>query len=149
MNRRDLPVPVRHVVVPAGQVSEREGVVTFLSGTTRKGRWTLARHTRHAIVLGNVTLDLREAEIADGVSEIEVMAVFGNCEVIVPPGVRVECGGAGFFGNFEVKMTGAPDFPPGAPIVRIRGSAYFSNVEAMVKAVGRRELRAERKLLGE
>jgi hypothetical protein len=101
-----------------------------------------------AVVFGSVELDLREAEVADGVSEIEVLAVLGSCEVIVPPGVRVECNGSAMVGSFEVKMSGAPDFPPNAPVVRIKGSAYFSSVEAMIKPIGKRELRAERKLLG-
>ena len=138
----------RHAVVAGDRVPVREGIVAFLSSTTRHGRWTLPRYMRVAAIFGNVELDLREAEIAEGVSEIEILGVFANVEVTVPPGVRVESVGHAFLGNFELRMRGAPDFPPDAPVIRIRGSAYFATVEAAIKVIGRRELRAERKLLG-
>jgi len=137
---------VRHTVVAADRVPQREGMVVFWSGTTREGRWTLPRSMRVASVMGSATLDLREAELGEGVSEIEVMAVFGNVEIFVPIGVRVECVGQAMLGNFELRMSGVPEFPPDAPTLRVKGTAYFSNVEVMVKALSRKQLRAERKL---
>jgi hypothetical protein len=121
-------------------------MVVFLSGSKREGRWTLPRTTRVAAVLGSAELDLREAEIGEGVSEIEVLAIFGSVEVFVPVGVRVECVGQALLGSFEVRMSGVPDFPPGAPTVRIKGSAYCSSVEVVVKPIERKQLRAEEKL---
>ena len=143
----NLPVKM-HVVVPPERVPERQGIVAFLSSNGRKGRWTLPRRMRVAALMGNVELDLREAEISSGVSEIEVFALFGNCEVYVPVGVRVESVGDGFAGNFELRMEGAPDYPPDAPVVRIKGTAYFANVEAVVKGPSRRQLKAQKKLRG-
>src|SRR5262245_53054404 len=89
------PVAVSHIVVAPERVPPRQGMVAFLSSNERKGRWTLPRHLRAAAVAGSIVIDLREAEISAGVSEIEVFALFGNCEVIVPVGVRVEAHGAG------------------------------------------------------
>jgi hypothetical protein len=92
---------------------------------------------RVATVFGNVELDLREAEISEGITEIEVMAVFGNCEITIPAGVRVDCTGDGFAGNFELHMAGGGgvpfDAPADAPMIRIRGTAYFANVEAKIR----------------
>lgn len=121
-------------------------MVVFFSSTKREGRWTLPRALRVAAVMGSAELDLREAAFAEGVSEIEVMAVLGNVEIFVPVGVRVECSGEALAGNFEVRMSGAPDVAPGAPVLRIRGSAYFANVEVVVKGVDKKMLRAEEKL---
>lgn len=146
MSDRDLPIPVRHAVVPTDRVPGREGVVVFLSSTKREGRWTLPRYMRVATILGSAELDLREAEIAEGVSEIEIFATFGSVEIFVPVGVRVECVGHAFMGTFETRMSGVPDFPPGAPTVRVKGSAYASSVEVVVRPIGRKQLRAEERL---
>lgn len=146
MANSNLPIATRHAVVPADQVPEREGMVVFLSGTKREGRWTLPRYMRVAAVMGSLELDLREAEIAAGVSEIEVRAVFGSIEIFVPVGVRVECTGHALLGSFETRMSGVPDFPEGAPTIRVRGAAYASSVEVVVKPIGRKQLRAEERL---
>src|SRR4051794_27815053 len=56
------------------------GVVSFLSSNERQGRWELPRHFRALAVLGNVELDLREANVGYGLSVIEAVAVMGNIE---------------------------------------------------------------------
>ncbi|MEP7347606.1 MAG: LiaF domain-containing protein [Gemmatimonadaceae bacterium] len=137
---------VSYTVVPADRVPPREGMVVFWSGSVREGRWTLPRTMRVATIMGSAELDLREAEIGEGVSEIEVMAVFASVEITVPAGVRVECVGHAIMGTFELQMSGAPDFPPGAPVIRVKGTAYFSSVEVMVKPLSRKQLRAKEKL---
>jgi len=145
--RDSSPYPlVRHTVVAADRVPMREGIVVFWSSNKREGRWTLPRTMRVASVMGSAELDLREAEFGEGVSEIEVLAVFGNVEISVPVGVRVECVGQALMGSFELRMSGVPDFPPDAPTLRVKGSAYLSNVEVTVKALSRKQLRAERRL---
>jgi hypothetical protein len=101
---------------------------------------------RVASIMGSAELDLREAEIGAGVSEIEVLCIFGSVEIFVPVGVRVECVGQALMGSFELRMSGVPDFPPDAPTVRVKGSAYMASVEVLVKALSRKQLRAEKKL---
>ncbi|MFL5610826.1 MAG: LiaF domain-containing protein [Gemmatimonadaceae bacterium] len=119
--------------VPASQVMS--GVVSFLSSNERKGRWELPRQFRALAVLGNVELDLREAEIGYGLSTIEAVSVFGNIEITIPPDVAVECDGDSLLGSFAVKYHG-PASPSAANrdrTVRITGSVYAGNVEVMVK----------------
>jgi hypothetical protein len=140
-------IPALHVVVPPDRVPERQGVLAFFSSNERQGKWTLPRKMRVATFMGSVVLDLREAELSSGVSEIEIFALLGNCEIYVPAGVRVEQLGDGFAGNFELRMDGAPEIPPDAPVIRIRGMVYFSNVEAIVKGLSRRQLRKQQKML--
>ena len=105
--RDSSPYPlIRHTVVAADRVPPREGIVVFWSSTKREGRWTLPRTMRVASIMGSAELDLREAEIGEGVSEIEVMAVFGSVEIFVPVGVRVEVVGEAMMGSFELRMSG-------------------------------------------
>lgn len=146
MSESYLPIQTRHAVVSVDRVPEREGMVVFLSGSKREGRWTMPRYMRVAAIFGSAEIDLREAEIAEGVSEVEVFAVFGSVEVFVPVGVRVECTGHALLGSFETRMSGVPDFAPNAPTIRVKGSAYGASVEVVVKPITRKQLRAEERL---
>lgn len=106
-----------------------------MSSNERNGRWPLPRKFRALAVLGNVELDLREAEIGYGLSVIEAVAVMGNIEITVPPDIAIECDGGGLLGSFTLKYQG-PANPAAANrdrTVRITGNAYAGNVEVVVK----------------
>ena len=111
------------------------GVVSFLSSNEREGRWALPRRFRALAVLGNVELDLREAEIGYGMSLIEAVAVLGNVEIKVSPDVAVECDGDSFMGSFTLKYEGraSPSMASREKIIRVTGSAYAGAVTVMVK----------------
>lgn len=124
--------PAGYPLVPE---TSRGGVVAFLSSTEREGRWELPRHFRALAVLGNVELDLRDADIGLGVSVIEAVAVMGNIEITVPPDVAVECDGDSLLGSFTLKYKGRVNTAAatGDRTVRITGTAYASSVEISVK----------------
>src|SRR5436309_6513391 len=81
------------------------GVVSFLSSNERQGYWELPRRFRALAVLGNVELDLREAEIGYGLSVIEAVAVLGNVEIKVSPDISVECDGDSLDGNLHPQVS--------------------------------------------
>ncbi|HJQ10539.1 MAG TPA: LiaF domain-containing protein, partial [Gemmatimonadaceae bacterium] len=111
------------------------GVVSFLSSNEREGRWQLPRRFRALAVLGNVELDLREAEIGYGVSVIEAVAVLGNVEIRIAPDVAVECDGDSFMGTFTLKYEGraSPSMASRDKVIRVTGSAYAGAVTVSVK----------------
>ena len=119
----------------AAEPAQSSGVVSFLSSTEREGSWTLPRRFRALAVLGNVELDLREADIAVGVSVIEAVAVLGNIEITVPPDVAVESAGDSLLGNFAVKYAKGvnPRSATGVKKLYITGTAYAASVEVQVK----------------
>jgi predicted membrane protein len=86
-------------------------------------------------VLGNVELDLREAEIGYGLSVIEAVAVLGNVEIKVSPEISVECDGDSLMGSFTLKYEGraSPSMASRDKIVRVTGSAYAGAVTVIVK----------------
>jgi hypothetical protein len=116
-------------------VPQASGVVSFLSSTEREGNWALPRRFRALAVLGNVELDLREAQIGLGVSVIEAVAVMGNIEITIPPDVEVESDGDSLLGSFVVKYAKgvSAGTATGYKKVRITGTAYAASVEVHVK----------------
>lgn len=105
-------------------------IKAILSNNERNGPMAVPQYLQIVSIMGNVGLDLSDATFAPGVTEIAVSAVFGNVEITVPFGVRVECYGNALFGNFDYKAANIVGYPTGADrIVRITGHASFSSVE--------------------
>lgn len=125
-------IPARSLIIPPEFVPDRAGTVVFLGSQTRHGDWLLPRLFRVVSVLGTVVIDLTRARVGPGTSRIEVRAVMGNVEIIVPPELRVECDGSGFLANFEANTKAQPPLPPDAPLISIGGTAFLANVEVKV-----------------
>jgi hypothetical protein len=127
----DLPhTPTPSRALTAEQVAAappEERIVAVLSSSVRHGGWLVPARLRIIALFGNAELDLRDAHFAPGVSEIHVSAIFGNVEITVPPGVRVENNGSAILGNFEINA-GANSAQPDV-VLRITGRAVFGNVE--------------------
>jgi predicted membrane protein len=51
--------------------------------------------------MGGSELDFREAVMGPGVTELQIFAVCGGVEVVVPPGLNVESHGIAIMGGFE------------------------------------------------
>lgn len=125
--------PVVLAVVPAAQVEERQTAMSILGSTERRGIWTSARRLKALSVLGSTVLDFREARLPAGVVEVQVNAVLGSVEIIVPPELAVEVQGTGILGSFE-SVDRAPAEPdPARPLLRIRGSAVLGSVEVQTR----------------
>ncbi len=160
---RDLPVGA--VAVPKVDMVKRPGAavgswserivggegsstwgVAVLSGFQRKGRWTVPRRFNCFAFWGGGEIDLREANFADGVVEINCVAIMGGVEVVVPPGVEVEVRGIGIMGGFDHREDGAPG-DPGAPRVIVTGFAFWGGVgvERKLTRTQKQELREERR----
>lgn len=91
------------------------------------GRRALAASSRFEVTLGNVHLDLRDVVLPGPEVDIEVHAVLGWVQVIVPEGIEVRMLGDGALFNREVHLRPTP-VPPGAPTVRLRVSGVLGSV---------------------
>jgi hypothetical protein len=120
------------VVIAEELVPERRGAVAFMSSTNRDGDWILPRSFRAVSFMGNVELDLTNVRLGPGESHIEVRCLFGNVEITVPPGIRIEVEGQPFIGIFEVTRSAPSTTAPEAPLVRITGSSHFGAVTVNV-----------------
>lgn len=129
---------------------ERRGAVAVLSHMRRDADWILPRLFRVFAFWGNAEIDLTQALLAPGTSEIEIRCIMASVEIIVPPDVRVESEVDAVLGSAEVQRRIASTTSPDAPTVRITGSAFMGSIEIKIvdpNAPGLME-RIRRKLTG-
>lgn len=158
----DLPAEATAVTPPAAQlpaaadpeaVRQRDLLAGIMGGVERRGHWTPARHSFVVALMGGAELDLREARLGPGETEITIFAFWGGVEILVPPGMRVDVGGIAIMGGFEHQHEelAAPD--TGGPLVKINGVAIMGGVEVATRLPGesardaKRRRREERKKL--
>jgi hypothetical protein len=114
----------------------KERLIAIMSGVVRRGLWKIPRRLRVVAIMGGVELDLRQAELPPGVTEIHAFVFMGGLEVRVPPGVRLETDGVAIMGGFEDRVHDYGAARADAPIVRVTGIAILGGVEAQVQPVG-------------
>lgn len=133
---------------PAGTVREHGFQIAILGGYEKKGGWSPPRKLYSLAVMGGAGLDFREAKMPPGVTEVNVLAIMGGVEVLVPPGLAVETHGFGLMGGFEGIDQPGVDTDPEAPRLVIRGMAIMGGVEVAVRLPGEsaRDARQRRKL---
>lgn len=114
----------------------RERLIAIMSGIVRRGAWKIPRRLKVIAIMGGVELDLRQAELPPGVTEIHAFVFMGGLVVRVPPGVRLETDGFAFMGGFEDRVFDPGVAGPDAPVVRVTGVAIMGGVDAQILAVG-------------
>jgi hypothetical protein len=130
------------VLAPASEVPARGVMWAVLGGTGCRGSWVVPRRLKVVAILGGAEIDLRLARFAPGVTEIDVTAILGGVEIIVPPSVRVETLGTAFLGGFEASagdVAGDAAALGGAqPLLRVSGLAMLGGVDVKVRRPGTR-----------
>ncbi|MGH7719853.1 MAG: DUF1707 domain-containing protein [Gemmatimonadaceae bacterium] len=122
--------------VPSLAVGERKTILAIMGGVVRRGVWSVPSRIHAIAVMGAVELDLREARLPPGVTEIVAFALMGAVEILVPPHVRVETDGIALLGGFEDQLHQPASADPAAPAVRVTGLAIMGGVEARVQPAG-------------
>lgn len=127
-------------------VPSRGVAVGIMGGFDRSGPWVVPRQMRITALMGGVSLDLSQARISEGVTRLEIFAMWGGVDIIVPDGLRVEVTGMAVMGGFGVKGGGVAE-DPSVPVLRVSGLAFMGGVEVRRKSRGRRSEKAYRKAL--
>jgi hypothetical protein len=133
------------IVVDANRVREYGFLVSVLGSTARSGRWIPARRTFALGVLGGISLDFRESVLGPGPTDVNVLAVLGRAEIIVPPGMAVEVDGMAVLGGFEHQTDTPLRNDPDIPTLRVRGLAILGGVEVRVQLPGETHREAKRR----
>lgn len=112
----------------------------IMSGLELKQPGWLLESGSYVVLMGSVELDLRQAVIRDGVTYLDLSAMMGGIEIIVPDGLAVECEGSAILGGVEFFRQSAGGIvsgrtfvrtgEPGSPkILKIRCRALMGAVE--------------------
>jgi hypothetical protein len=129
------PVPDRSVELALDdEIRDRQVIFAMMGGSERTGSWTPARTVDALAIMGGIKLDFRQARFALGETVVNVCAIMGGIEILVPPGIRVESSGIGIMGGFESFNQTAVD--PDAPLLRITGIALMGGVEIRQRLPG-------------
>jgi hypothetical protein len=126
----------RTALVPAAEAPARARTMSVFGSTRRAGRWSVPRQLEVRAVFGNVELDFRNAVLPAGEVELDLRAVFGNIEITVPPHLAVEAEGNAVLGNFDHVDRAPRELPSDAPVLRIKGTSVFANVEITMRLPG-------------
>lgn len=132
-----LPVPAGSGASPlvGGTPSGRRWSIAIMSGSTRRGRWVVPRRYNAFSFWGGVVLDLREATFSERETVIRANAIMAGIDILVPEGVDLHVDGFGLMGGYEDATSSQLEPPPpGAPIVRVTGIAFWAGVTGRRKA---------------
>jgi hypothetical protein len=124
-----------------------------MGGIERTGQWMVPRTMSAICFWGGGSLDFRDADFGPGVTELNVVAIMGGLEIIVPPWLSVDVDASAIMGGFDERHR-APQAPdPGRPILRVTGLVMMGGVEIETRLPGetkrdaRRRAKRERKEL--
>ena len=143
---RDLPVlatpPATAAATSAGaqpQVAtharDQQHMIAIMGGVDKRGVWQPAAKTYCYNLMGGCSLDFREALLPPGETELTIIAVMGGAEIIVPPGLRVDCDAIAIMGGIDHPAEGGP-IDPHAPVLKINGFLLMGGVEITVRNPG-------------
>ncbi|HYQ45968.1 MAG TPA: DUF1707 domain-containing protein [Polyangiaceae bacterium] len=133
-------------VVPAANIalvpsSPAPRALAVLGSVERRGQLA-ARASGAVAVLGSVVIDLRDVSMPPGVSTLQVSAVLGSVEIIVPPNLAVESAGASILGSFEGIQRVPRELDPDLPVLRVQGRAVLGSIEIRTEVSESRKARA-------
>ena len=97
------------------------------SHIVRRGRRRLRGWTLAGSVLGDLDLDLRDAELERARTVVNLLVLFGNADVYVPDQLAVTTGGLALIGHQNDH--GADIARPGAPSIHVRVLSLFGTVD--------------------
>ena len=140
--------PRRAPAAAFSEVRSTDRAVAVFGETKRAGQWVPARRNTVAAVMGSATIDLREARLGPGTTTFTAVAVMGGIEILVPPGLHVQCGGSAVFGSFERRDSSPAPVAADDTMVRVDGFSVFGAVEIETRHIGesRKEAKRRRRL---
>src|SRR6516165_4925767 len=122
---RCLPAPVEFTP-PARRRQEPLEISTSMGEVRLEGRWQVSRLTKIDTGMGDVTIDLSQAEFDDWDIEIVVHTHMGTITVIVPRGFEVRP-----VGRSGVVNTALVPPIPGFPVVRLSATCDMGTIRVM------------------
>lgn len=108
----------------------RQWFVAVMGDSKRRGKWRIDQGLGAVAVMGDVVLDLREAEVRTDVVDIVATSVMGDVKIIVPDGVDVQLEGIAIMGDKKVNVVEAPT-GLNVPLIRVRAYVLMGDVKVI------------------
>jgi hypothetical protein len=123
----------RHPALAPVEPAELLRVRTVLSSSKRAGSWTVPLRLEAKVVLGELTIDLRDAVFCSDVLDVELEILLGSFTLIVPAGAQVEneCEERWSSTTHSTRSTRGAN--PIGLLIRLTGRVRWSNVEIKEK----------------
>lgn len=128
-----LPAVADHTYTAPVEPAEEMRISTVLGSSTRAGSWTVPLRLQLKVVLGDLTLDMRDAVFGSEVLDIDVNMLLGNLVLIVPAGAQVENECDERMSSSSHSTRSVRDAAPIGLLIRITGRVRFSNLEIKEK----------------
>lgn len=125
------PAPARVSAAADAPVAPAEflRITSVFASTKRAGSWTVPLEIQALVVLGELTLDLRDAVFDSDVLDIDVSATLGSFTLIVPAGTQVENEIEETLSSSEHSTRNARGARPNGLLVRVRGRSLLASIE--------------------
>ncbi len=107
--------------------NKRSWAVGVFGDSIVSGQWQPGARIRAIAVFGDSTLDMRQAITTGDEITVRAVAGFGDVQLMVPAGSRVEISGLALFGSKRSEVTVDPT--AGGPVVRVKAWALFGDVK--------------------
>lgn len=118
--------------LPEDLIPREKRIAAWWKTEKCEGEWIVPRELRGFACQGGIELDLTHARMGSGISNMELNCFMANIEVTVPADIHVECDGDEMLGSFEVKRIADAAPAPGAPTLRISGTAYLGSIKIKI-----------------
>jgi len=108
-------------------------VSSVFASTKRAGSWTVPLLIEGKALLGELTLDLRDAVFGSDVVDIQVDVMLGSFTLIVPAGTQVENEVDETLSSSTHSTRGARGARPNGLLVRLAGRALLASIDVKEK----------------
>ena len=126
------PYPISPSLAPVAP-AELLRIKTVLGSSKRAGSWTVPLRLEAKVVLGELTIDLRDAVFCSDVLDIDLNVLLGSLTLIVPAGTQVENESEEKFSSTTHSTRSTRGGSPIGLLIRITGQVRWSSVEIKEK----------------
>jgi len=127
---RSFPIPSHLAPVEPAELLR---IRTVLGSSKRAGSWTVPYRLELRAVLGEITIDLRDAVFGSDVLDIDIEAKFGSITLIVPAGAQVENECEEKLSSSSHSVRSARGATPLGLLIRLTGRVVMSSLEIKEK----------------
>jgi hypothetical protein len=124
-----LPLDADHTAVAPVEPADFLRIATVFGSSKRAGSWTVPLQLQLRVIMGELTIDLRDAVFGSDVLDIEVQVTFGSLTLIVPAGTQVENECDERFSSSTHSTRSARGLNPIGLLLRITGRVVFGTLE--------------------